>query len=163
MDIRPETPRDHQAIHRLTKTAFEPMSFSDGTEADCINSLRDDGDLTLSLVATNDTGVIGHIAFSPAFIDGVSNGWFGLGPVAVWPHLQNRGIGGALIDTGLRQLRRIKASGCVLIGDPEYYSRFEFRSDGGLAYRDLPTKYVQWLAFDGARPFGVLKFSPGLE
>jgi putative acetyltransferase len=163
MEIRAETPGDHETIYRLTKAAFAPMPFSDGTEADCINALRDDGDLTLSLVANDDTGIVGHIAFSPVFLDGRLDRWFGLGPVAVWPHLQKRGIGSALVNEGLARLRRIEANGCILIGDPDYYGRFGFRSSDGLTYRNLPGRLVQWLNFGEVRPLGVLRFSRGLE
>jgi putative acetyltransferase len=163
MEIRPETPSDHETIHHLTKAAFEPMPFSDGSEARRINALRDDGDLTLSLVAIGDAGIVGHIAFSPVSVDGHSYGWFGLGPVSVWPHLQKKGIGSRLVNEGLDQLRQIKAEGCVLIGDPGYYSRFGFQSGNGLVYRDLPSRLVQWLAFGSRKPSGVLRFSQGLE
>lgn len=77
MRIRRELPDDHRVIFDLTKAAFDQMSFSDGTEAQSVNRLREDGDLKISLVATEDDDVIGHIAFSPASIDGVSEGWFG--------------------------------------------------------------------------------------
>lgn len=163
MELRAETPSDHETIYRLTKAAFAPMPFSDGTEADAITALREAGDLALSLVATGDAGIVGHIAFSPVFVDGHGNGWFGLGPVSVWPHLQRTGIGSALVKEGLFRLRQTRADGCVLIGDPRYYSRFGFASGNGLIYRDLPSQLVQWLAFGERRPSGVLRFSPGLE
>ncbi len=163
MQIRHERPSDHETIFDLTKAAFEPMSFSDGTEAQCVSRLREDGDLTISLVATEDDEVIGHIAFSPASIDGVSDGWFGLGPVSVWPSRQGEGIGGNLIRRGLDELRAINAKGCVLIGNPLLYQRFGFVSDGCLVYRDLPTEYVQWASFGKYKPSGILRFSNGLE
>lgn len=130
MQIRPERPDDCEAIHRLTRTAFAPMPFSRGDEADCVAKLRNDGDLALSLVATEGPQIVGHIAFSPAFLNEEFCGWYGLGPVSVWPHLQRRGIGRALIEYGLAELKRKDAFGCVLIGDPAYYSRFGFIGDG---------------------------------
>jgi putative acetyltransferase len=139
------------------------MAFSDGTEAERISALRRDGDLALALVATDNTAIVGHIAFSPVFIDGHCDGWFGLGPVSVWPHLQRKGIGSALVNEGLDQLRQRKADGCILIGDPGYYSRFGFVSGDRLVYRDLPSRLVQWLAFGDRKPSGLLRFSPGLE
>jgi putative acetyltransferase len=97
------------------------------------------------------------------FFDEAFNGWYGLGPVSVWPHLQGRRIGGALIEQGLAELRNKRALGCVLIGDPAYYRRFGFVGDGRLSYRNLPSAIVQWLAFGELTPSGALKFSPGLE
>lgn len=163
MEIRPERPEDWEAIHGLTKAAFAPMSYSQGDEAECIDKLRRDGDMSLSLVAIEGPEVVGHIAFSPVFLNEVVDGWFGLGPISVRPHLQRSGIGTALIKHGLAELKRKGALGCVLIGDPAYYGRFGFVGDGRLSYRDLPNEVVQWVAFGEATPMGVLRFSPGLE
>lgn len=163
MEIRPEVSSDHDTIGRLTTTAFAPMPFSEGNEAECINRLRADGDLTLSLVALDAGEIVGHVAFSPAYLNGIFDGWYGLGPISVWPEHQKHGIGKALIKAGLRRLRDNAAKGCILTGDPNYYSRFGFVGDGRISYRDLPEAVVQWLAFGRAKPYGVLTFSPGLE
>jgi len=163
MEIRPETPKDYECIYALTNVAFEFMPYSDGTEAECINKLRADGDLKLSLVAVEQGDIVGHIAFSPAFIAGISKGWFGLGPVSVLPGRQRAGIGSMLINSGIETLKKRKASGCVLIGNPNYYGRFGFVGDGCISYRGLSDEIVQWMSFDGMTPKGIVKFSPGLE
>lgn len=165
MRIRKEQASDHADIHHLTKIAFEPKKFSDGTEPDIIDKLRTDGDLTLSLVAENDTGIVGHVAFSPVVIGPDNFGkhsrnWYGLGPVAVHPEEQHKGIGSALIKQGLHMLREKGACGCALIGDPEYYSRFGFITDGNVRYGDLPSEHVQWLSFDESQPSGELVYCP---
>ncbi len=160
MIIRGEQAGDISPIHRLTAEAFAPMSFSDGTEPDVIDALRAAGDLTLSLVAIKDQALVGHVAFSPVNISGVNKAWYGLGPVSVAPELQRRGIGTALINEGLTLLRGMGADGCALIGDPAYYSRFGFVSDGNLHYKAVPDKNVQWLSFNGVHPTGQLVFSP---
>ncbi len=123
MLIRHERPGDEEAIHRLTTAAFAPMPFSNGSEAPIIRALRESGDLTLSLVAEEDGTVIGHVAFSPVTIAGIHEGWFGLGPVSVWPERQRQGIGKALILKGLESLKERSARGCALIGNPEIYRR----------------------------------------
>ena len=64
--LRPETDGDHAAIHTLTAEAFAPMPFCDGTEADAIDILRRDGQLTLSLVAELDGVIVGQVTFAPA-------------------------------------------------------------------------------------------------
>lgn len=163
MQIRPETDADIEAIYDLTLRAFAPMPFSDGDEGDCINKLRRDGHLTISLVAVEGETIIGHIAFSPISIAGVSDDWYGLGPVSAEPGRQKSGIGSALINYGLELIRGLGAKGCALIGDPNYYHRFGFIGDGRLTYHDLPKEVVQWLSFTDAKPQGVLRFSTGLE
>jgi predicted N-acetyltransferase YhbS len=84
--------------------------------------------------------------------------WHGLGPVSVTPARQRRGIGGALIEEGLAQLRGSGAAGVVVLGDPAFYHRFGFASDGGLRFGDIPPSYLQWLAFSAATPRGELRY-----
>jgi putative acetyltransferase len=163
MRIRDETPADVDAIHRLTWDAFKPMPFSDDTEADALRALRARGELTISLVAEDEGEIIGHVAFSPLAINGVHNGWFGLGPISVKPERQRQGVGKRLIAHGLELLRARGARGCALIGNPNVYRSSGFVSDGRLAYRDLPPKVVQRIVFHGPAPEGVLLFASGLE
>jgi putative acetyltransferase len=161
--IREECPGDVEIIHELTEVAFRSMAFSDGSEPRIIRSLRDSGDLALSLVAEKDGAVAGHVAFSPVAIEGVDGDWFGLGPISVWPDLQRRGIGKALVKKGLETLRQRGARGCALIGDPNVYSRMGFESDGSLSYGDLDRRYVQRIVFSGSAPRGTLKFAPAFQ
>lgn len=160
MDIRPEKAGDEGAIYELTRIAFEPMFFSDGSEAPLVTLLREDGDLIISLVVEKDGEIVGHIAFSPATIDGRHDGWFGLGPVSVHPDVQKQGIGRALIEMGLKMLQKRGATGCVLTGNPDIYSRMGFRSDGNLSYGTLDRQFIQWVVFSGPTPRGELKFAP---
>ena len=164
MHIRLEQPGEEPALHALTYAAFKPMSFSDNSEADRLEILRRDGDLTLSLVAVDDDGdVIGHAAFSPAFIGSETEGWYGLGPISVRPDRQRSGVGSALINEGFARLKTIGAKGCVLTGSPDYYHRFGFVADTDVTYLDVSGKFVQWLAFDGSTPIGEVRFSDGLQ
>ena len=163
MLIRPETPEDHAAIHALTQAAFTPMAFSDGTEAGCIDQLRKDGDLALSLVAAAGDDLIGHVAFSRVMADGVFDGWYGLGPISVAVDHQKQGIGTALATKGCEALRAQGAKGVALIGNPKVYGPMGFVSNGALTYRDLPTTLVQQLPFGEAQMRGVLSFAPALE
>lgn len=158
--IRPECAGEEQVIHDLTVAAFETMPYSDGSEAPIVAGLREDGDLTLSLVAVEGANIVGHIAFSPVAVGADSEGWYGLGPVSVWPDRQREGIGSALINEGLSIMRAVGAKGCVLVGDPNYYGRFGFQSDGTLSYQDVPTQYVQSLLFQDKAPSGRVEFSP---
>jgi putative acetyltransferase len=120
MIIRPETDKDIEPIRRLTERAFEPMPYSHGTEPAIIEALRQQGQLTLSLVAEDDGKVVGQITFSPVTIDGDHDGWFGLGPVSVLPEEQGQYIGSQLVNAGLKALKQNGAKGCVLVGSPDY-------------------------------------------
>lgn len=159
--IRPEAAGDEATIHALTEEAFREMPFSDGDEQHVIDRLRADGDLTLSLVAEDAERIVGHIAFSPVTISDGASGWYGLGPVSVWPELQGKGIGGALIRRGLADLGVAGAHGVVLLGSPEYYSRFGFEHDPQLSYPGPPAEYFQRLVLEGEAPRGTVAYAAG--
>ena len=161
--IRPEQPADEQMIHDLTVAAFEPVSYSDGSEASIIAGLREDGDLAVSLVAVEGSNIVGHVAFSPVTVGASSDGWYGLAPVSVCPDRQRKGIGSTLINEGLAILRTRGAKGCALVGDPDYYGRFGFQSDGRVSYKELPARYLQWFPFGDEAPSGRLRFRPAFE
>ncbi|HUQ13708.1 MAG TPA: N-acetyltransferase, partial [Novosphingobium sp.] len=102
--------------------------------------------------------IVGHAAFSPVTIGDGTAGWFGLGPVAVEPDEQGKGIGAALIEEGLARLRRQGAAGCVVLGDAAYYARFGFRCEPSLRYLDASAHYFQALSFTNAIPSGEIAF-----
>lgn len=153
--IREETAADHAAIAAVQEAAFRDHPFSQHEEAQIVARLREHGALALSLVATaaGSVELIGHIAFSPVRVAGQACGWFGLGPVAVLPALQRRGIGSALIETGLARLRESGAAGCVLLGDPAYYRRFGFAQQPGLLLPGVPASHFLALRLEAARPW----------
>jgi putative acetyltransferase len=152
MRIRAEQAEDIADIRYVTEAAFLPMAHSNQDEADIIDALRAANALTLSLVANEDEELIGHIAFSPVTISGQPGGWYGLGPIAVRPDSQRQGVGEALIRTGLSQLERLGAMGCVVLGDPDFYGRFGFEAVPGLELPGVPPEYFQCLAFGGRKP-----------
>lgn len=156
MIIRPETPADLAAIDHINVEAFKDHPYSHQTEHLIVRALRADGALTLSLVAEVEGEVVGHIAFSPAMIDGQEVGWYTVGPLAVLPAHQGRGIGGALIREGLAGMRSLGARGCVLVGDPGYYTRFGFRHVPALRVDDVPPEYFMALPLGETIPSGLV-------
>jgi putative acetyltransferase len=125
--VRDATHSDDEAIRGVQRAAFANHPFSVHTEHLIVDQLRARGQLRLSLVGCDSDGtVVGHVAFSRVLVDGVDRRWFGLGPLAVLPEHQSQGCGSALIRQGLERLRRMGAAGCVVLGDPLYYARFDF-------------------------------------
>jgi putative acetyltransferase len=161
--IRLERPEDAPAIRTLTDAAFKNVHHRAHTEARIVDALRSSGALTLSLVALDGSDIVGHAAFSPVRIDAAPGDWYGLGPVSVKPNRQRRGFGEALVRAGLHRLRSVGAAGCVVLGDPAYYSRFGFESSAALVYRDAPAGYFQWLAFGGPAPTGEVTYHPSFD
>lgn len=146
--LRPECPADEHAISTVTQRAFLPHPHSAHNEQFIIQALRAAHALPVSLVAECAGHVVAHIAFSPVTIADGSPDWYGLGPVAVLPEYQGQGIGRALIERGLQCIRGIGAQGCVVLGEPAFYTRFGFRHDPDLILAGVPP------AFFLALPFG---------
>lgn len=136
--IRAETSADYAAIHRVNELAFERPA-----EADLVDRLRADNAVTLSLVALEDSQVVGHVLFSPVTVKSEHGEWsaIGLGPVAVLPSHQRRGLGAQLIRAGLDNLRAAGHGVVIVLGHPTYYPRFGFRPTRGYNIRweqDVP-------------------------
>lgn len=160
--IRAEREGDAAAIFALTKAAFHDEPHADGDEAELVGRLRESGDLALSLVAVSlDKAIIGHIAFSPVTIAGTKGDWFQLAPVSVMPLRQKSGIGSALIEAGLSEMRGRGAAGIALVGDPAYYARFGFTQEHSLTLNSQLDPYLQVkLLNTDTMPRGQLTLAP---
>ncbi|MCM2443497.1 N-acetyltransferase [Agrobacterium vitis] len=156
--IRAESPMDIGQIRKVTEHAFSMAEHSDGTESAIIDALRSANALNLSLVAVIDGKIIGHCAFSPVKAAQYETGWMGLGPVAVSPEFQGKGVGVALIREGLEHIRRIGAKGCVVLGDPNYYRRFGFENDPAVKFKGAPPEYFMKLSLDGSSISGSIHY-----
>ena len=95
------------------------------------------GDLDLiSLVAEENQKIIGHLLFSPVFLDSnIKIKMMGLAPLAILPTYQNRGIGTLLVRKGLDVCVQKKIQSIVVLGDPNFYSRFGFESSVNYSIR----------------------------
>ncbi|WP_063344825.1 GNAT family N-acetyltransferase [Vibrio jasicida] len=124
MLIRTEAPADILTIDRLLKHAFPTEA-----EANLVMRLRENGKLTLSLVACTDEGeVIGHALFSPVTLNGEDLSWQGLAPLAVHEDYRCQGIAAEMIKEGFDSLRDFGYPVCVVLGEPEYYARQGFEA-----------------------------------
>ncbi len=161
MMIRSEKPSDIEVITEITIAAFRDCPYGNHTEQHIIHALRVAGALTVSLVAEEEGRIVGHVAFSPVKIAGSDCGWYGLGPVSVRPDRQKQGIGSALIREGLDVLKADGAKGCLLVGDPAYYTRFGFRNLPELILEGVPAENFMALPFDQDVPRGSVAFHEG--
>lgn len=121
--IREEELHDIAAVRYVNEQAFGGPA-----EADLVDALRSRHKVTLSLVAVKDERVVGHILFSPVTIKSGVKAFsaLGLGPMAVLPEYQRRGIGSALVRAGLADCRKMGHECVVVLGHREYYPRFGF-------------------------------------
>lgn len=158
MIIRKERLDDIEQITHVNEAAFQNHPYSRQTEHFIVKALRAANALTISLVAEIDNIVVGHVAFSKAVLPDSSSDWYGLGPVAVLPKFQRRGIGKSLIIEGLGILKGYGAAGCVLVGDPNYYKQLGFSNYPDLRYPGVPNENVLAISFGNEVPLGTAKF-----
>lgn len=163
VSIRPETLEDAAAIDAVTRAAFSAAEHASGTEQAIVAALRRAGALTVSLVAQENGGIVGHVAVSPITISDGTGAWFGLGPLCVAPGRQRAGIGGRLVREALSALRTGGAGGCVVLGEPGYYGRFGFRQEPDLTLPGVPPAYFMALLFQGRLPAGTVAYHPSFE
>jgi putative acetyltransferase len=123
MIVRAERPGDEAQIRAVHLAAFPTP-----VEADLVEQLKVDGDAAISLVADDDSEIVGHVLFSRMEVEADRRPVeaLALAPVAVLPHRQRRGIGSALIEAGLREAQAHGAELVFLVGEPDYYRRFGF-------------------------------------
>jgi len=121
--IRREGWEDLPLIRRINEEAFGRKE-----EADLVDALRKYGGSIISLVAVQDEEVVGHILFSPVRIESGSSGVraAGLGPMAVLPAHQKKGIGSKLVKRGLEESRKAGYKIIFVLGHPGFYPRFGF-------------------------------------
>ena len=151
MEIRDETPEDRDAIREVNARAF-----GQDLEGRLVDALRANDGVVLSLVATLQGEIVGHILYSPASISDVAGA--ALGPMAVVPECQRQGIGTQLVEAGNR---RLKAAGCpfiVVVGHAEFYPRFGFtpaRPLGITCDWDVPDDVFMLAVLDSWKMTGV--------
>ncbi|MGH3831730.1 MAG: GNAT family N-acetyltransferase [Pseudonocardiaceae bacterium] len=123
MMVRRELPEDSAAIFSVHAAACRRQ---DAAEARLVDDLRDDKDVIpgLSLVATVDGKVVGHVVCSHGRVAGHSVP--GLCPLGVVPAHQRRDVGSALMHAVLAAADALNEPAVVLLGEPSYYQRFGF-------------------------------------
>ncbi|MET9225070.1 N-acetyltransferase [Lentzea sp. NPDC003310] len=119
MLIRRETPADITAIRDVTDLAFK-----NGPEGPLIDQLRADEGWIPELSLVED-GVRGHVVCTRGYVGDTPA--LGLGPIAVHPSHQRAGIGSALMHAVLGAAEARGERAVILLGSPDYYSRFGFR------------------------------------
>ena len=90
----------------------------------------------LSLAAVNDRQPLGHVLFTKVRLapeETVSASI--LAPLAVKPEVHSQGIGGRLINEGLKLLAESGTELVFVLGHPGYYPRCGFQPAGGLGFK----------------------------
>lgn len=132
MEIRKSTETDKSEIEALLIRAFGEEDGPVITKL--VNDLVEDetANPLLSLVAVQNSKIVGHILFTNATLTQTSHSVSAqlLAPLAVLPNAQNQGIGTQLIKEGLRQLKESGVELVFVLGHPDYYPRCGFVTAG---------------------------------
>ncbi len=166
MKVRFEQEDDVAAIYAVNQSAFEGLG-----EAMLVNALRENNVPMISLVACLDDDLVGHCLFTPVTIaDGATIvDSMALGPVAVLPEHQSKGIGSKLIRAGLEACREAGHQAAFVLGHSTYYPRFGFQSSRNFDIRcefDVPPEVFMAIelqpdALSTVR--GVVKYRPEFQ
>ena len=152
VEIREEHPCDIAVIRDVNKRAL-----GQDQEGNIVDALRSNGAAWLSLVATLNGQVVGHIMYSPLSVGGDVTG-VALGPMAVLPEYQRQGIGSKLIEAGNRKLKDTGCPFVVVLGHANYYPRFGFRPAGTHGIKcewEVPDDVFLLLVLDPQKMQGV--------
>ncbi|RDV26782.1 N-acetyltransferase [Alteromonas aestuariivivens] len=158
LTIRPEHPDDLPVIREVIKSAFKSADHSDHTEHLIVDLLRQEKALSVSRVAELDGRIVGYISASPVTVNGATVNWYGIGPVAVVPSEQHKGLGSKLVLSCIETLQKLPADGAVLLGEPAFYERFGFRVHPELTLPGVPEHYFMALRFRGVVPKGEVRY-----
>lgn len=133
--IRCENRKDYRRVEEITRKAFAYPERIERGGIGCpyehwmVNELRKrDGILGLSLVATVNDEIVGHIICSKAEVrqdDNVLSA-LNLGPLSVLPEYQRLGVGKALINELIIKAKDLGYGAILFFGRPEYYPQFGF-------------------------------------
>jgi putative acetyltransferase len=123
LTVRAETKADRESVRLVNESAFGRPA-----EADLVDALREGMKSCVSLVAEDGGRVVGHILFSPVSVESGEGAWaaLGLGPMAVLPERQGRGVGSELVRAGLSECLRLGHEVVFVLGHARYYPRFGF-------------------------------------
>jgi putative acetyltransferase len=127
--VRPHRSEDFEAARHIYGEAFRRPENPDSVplEVPLFEALRKAGDVLpeLSFTAEADGVAVGHVTASKATVG--TDSVVAVGPIGVLPEHQGMGIGSALMDELLTAAEVAQVPLIVLLGSPQYYSRFGFR------------------------------------
>jgi putative acetyltransferase len=121
LEIRESVPGDLAAIELLYTD-----TFPDEDLVPLVRELLQETTVTLSLVGTIDSSLVGHVIFTTCGVAGSSDKVALLGPLTVASAWQKQGIGSEIVRAGLQRLEKAGVPHVCVLGDPAYYGRFGF-------------------------------------
>jgi predicted N-acetyltransferase YhbS len=131
LNIKQTDKSEYHITEFLTREIFWNLFTSGCTDHFILHKLRKSKDYIpqLDLVVIYNNKIVGHIISSKAkVVDNQHNEHEVLcvGPFAISPELQNKGIGTQLLKHSISMAKELAYKGMILFGNPNYYHRFGF-------------------------------------
>ena len=150
-----EKENEFSEIYDLVKIAFQTSENADGDEQDYVNNLRKSNNYIPELALTIKEGIkiIGHIMLTKTIITRGNEKLDALllSPVCTQLEYRNKGIASMLIRHSFSLAKDLGFKAVFLVGEPEYYERFGFKSItnfGIKATGDIPAQYTMGLELE---------------
>lgn len=125
-EISDTIPADAAQIAFLLRDAFQGEE-----EVDLMARLRKSKYELVELCARQNGDIIGHICLTEMISP---RKWGALAPLSVAPNHQKKGTGSALIFEAINRAKLRGWKALVVLGDPNYYSRFGFSVERAQGY-----------------------------
>lgn len=160
IQIRETNSKDFNDIMVVEEQAFGYVKEAKLTA----DLLRDQtAEPVLSLLAFHDKKPIGHILFTRVYINEMNTTQpfvHILAPLAVIPEYQKQGVGGLLINKGLKRLKEMGSEMVFVLGHMDYYPKFGFIPDakklGFSAPYPIPAEYANAWMVQSLNPEGFV-------
>lgn len=162
MIVRRERPEDVPTVRSVVAAAFDNGDGKVPVEVGLLDRLRADGGWLpqLSLVAQDAGEIVGHVVATRGRVG--DRPALGVGPVAVRPDRQGRGVGTALMHALLGAAEARDEELVALLGEPAFYGRFGFVPATTLGV-DAPDpgwgQYFQARSFTPTAPGGTFRYA----
>jgi putative acetyltransferase len=153
--VRPTTPADEAAVGSVVVDAFQGQNI-----VRLLDDLRSGPTwLGLSFVAERGGEVVGHVAYSRAWVDSPERllDVLLLSPLSVRSDARGSGVGTELVTKSLALVRDRDEPLVFLEGSPDFYARFGFQPGGSLGFTApswrIPARAFQVLTLPSYQPW----------
>ena len=168
IEIRETTKLDYENIIKINRDAFE--NYGEEEIVAIVTGLLEDESAKpiVSLIAFLDGKPVGHILFTKAKIENDKNNLspYILAPMGVIKECQNLGIGGKLINEGVKILKELKTDVVFVLGHLDFSPRYGFiknaiKEIGYKATYDIPEDHYDGWMYMPLISMKEIKQNPG--
>ena len=147
IQIRLERPTDYRETEHVVREAFWNHYSPGCTEHYLLHIMRRSPNFVpeLDFVAVADGQIIGSVVFMKSYILGDNGNRYevlSLGPIAVLPAFQRKGVGRKLIEHARNVATAMGYRAILLCGDPLYYTKVGFTAAEQFGIRTSGNKYM---------------------